>query len=285
MTSARLRERLSALAESYGPARLSRDPLSLVRPYADGRDREVAGLVASSLAFGAVGQVLASASTVLARLGPRPARAAGLPRTAAALRGFRHRWVTGADMARLLSVAARIQEEHGSVESFFLRGFTGELGPAITSFSRRAKAMAAEEGETGRGFRFLFPEPAGGSAVKRLCLYLRWMARPDDGLDLGVWSGVPPAALVIPLDTHVLRISRYIGLTARRDASWTTAVEVTAALRALSPEDPVRYDFAIAQLGISKGCRHRYHEESCGACPLYGPCTLTSPRAPSSAGR
>jgi uncharacterized protein (TIGR02757 family) len=272
-----LETRLSALVAAYGPARLSRDPLSLVRPYPDDRDREVAGLVASSLAFGSVSQVLRSASRVLSALGPRPARSAGLARTAAALRDFRHRWVTGGDVARMLAVAARIQAEWGSVEEFFLEGFGGEVGPALTSFSRRAKEMVGDDGGNGRGFRYLFPEPAGGSAAKRLCLFLRWMARPDDGLDLGVWTRLPPSALVIPLDTHVLRISRHLGLTSRRTASWATARDITAGLRELSPADPVRYDFAIAQLGISRDCRHRYDQAACGACPLREVCSLANP--------
>jgi endonuclease III len=79
---------------------------------------------------------------------------------------------------------------------------------------------------------------------------------------------------VIPLDTHVLRISRYIGLTERRTASWATALDVTASLRRLSPEDPTRYDFAIAQLGISRGCLHRRVPETCGECPLDAVCSL-----------
>jgi hypothetical protein len=111
--------------------------------------------------------------------------------------------------------------------------------------------------------------------VKRLCLFLRWMARPDDGIDLGVWKGLPPSALVIPLDTHVLRISRAIGLTERRSASFRTALDVTASLRRLDPEDPVRYDFAIAQLGITRGCRHRHVPELCTPCPLRAGCGNT----------
>jgi endonuclease III len=80
------------------------------------------------------------------------------------------------------------------------------------------------------------------------------MARPADGIDLGLWHGVAPAQLVIPVDAHVLRIGRYLGLTSRRQADWKTALEITGALRRLDPDDPVKYDFALAHLGISEGC-------------------------------
>jgi uncharacterized protein (TIGR02757 family) len=100
------------------------------------------------------------------------------------------------------------------------------------------------------------------------------MARPADGLDLGLWTAVTPRELVIPLDTHVLRISRYVGLTTRRTATWATAREITDALARLCPEDPVRYDFAIAQLGISRGCLHRRVPDRCSTCPLDPICGL-----------
>jgi uncharacterized protein (TIGR02757 family) len=158
------------------------------------------------------------------------------------------------------------------VEAFFLEGHRpGDLRSSLSSFSRRARAL----GQSGsRGFAYLLPDPGTGSATKRLCLFLRWMVRPADGLDLGLWSGVEPRELVIPLDTHVLRISRYIGLTGRRTATWSTAVEITEALARLCPADPVRYDFAIAQLGISGGCLHRRVPDRCGACPLDPVCRL-----------
>jgi uncharacterized protein (TIGR02757 family) len=276
LTAPPLRKRLDALVRRYSPF-LDRDPLSLVRPHPDPRDREVAGLVASGLAFGGVAQVMRSARVVLGALGPRPARAVRKGAAAGALAGFRHRWVSGEDVALLLDVCARMLTEAGSVESFFLDGFdedSPDLGAALTSFSRRAKLLAGEEGKSRRGFRYLVPEPGRGSAAKRLCLFTRWMARPDDGLDLGIWRGVPPSALVIPLDTHVLRISRYIGLTKRRTATWSTALEITDALRDLCPEDPTRYDFALAQLGISRGCLHRRERETCSRCPLDEVCTL-----------
>ena len=274
-----LKLRLDALVRCYGAARLPHDPLSLVRPYPDPRDREVAGLVASALAFGAVPQILRSVRRVLDVLGASPARAVaeGGDDFGAALRGFRHRWVSGEDVAALLAAAGGMLRGEGSVEAFFAAGgdpARDDLRDLLSSFARRAVALAGGAAAGRRGFRFLFPDPATGGAAKRSCLYLRWMARPDDGVDLGVWTRLPPARLVIPLDTHVHRIARMLGLTRRRSAGFATALEVTAALRLLCPGDPVRYDFALAQLGISRDCPRR-----CDPCPLAGLCPRRGRRA------
>ena len=121
-------------------------------------------------------------------------------------------------------------------------------------------------------FPFFFPSPASGSACKRLCMYLRWMVRPADGIDLGLWREVSAAKLVIPVDAHIQRISRYLGLTNRKQADWRMAREITQALRRLDPADPVKYDFSLCHLGISEGCDGR-DRVRCTACPINELCT------------
>ena len=118
------------------------------------------------------------------------------------------------------------------------------------------------------GVRFFLPSPEDGSTCKRLNLFLRWMVRPDDGVDMGLWHGVSPSQLVIPLDTHVSRISISMGLTGRRTVDWKMAREVTARLRAIEPRDPVKYDFALCRLGMLESCPQ--HADP-AACPLCGP--------------
>ena len=123
--------------------------------------------------------------------------------------------------------------------------------------------------------RFLLSSPEAGSACKRMLLYLRWMIRPADGLDTGLWAdGIPASKLLIPLDTHTFRISRYLGLTARRAGDWKAAVEVTEALKRFDPADPVRYDFALCRLGILDLCPARRDERKCRPCDLYDVCRL-----------
>ena len=101
------------------------------------------------------------------------------------------------------------------------------------------------------GSKFMFPVPEKGSACKRMNLFLRWMVRKDD-LDFGLWREIHTSKLVIPVDTHVARISRSLRLTKRKNVSWKMAEEITEKLKKFDPEDPVKYDFAICHIGMRK---------------------------------
>jgi uncharacterized protein (TIGR02757 family) len=237
----------------------SHDPIVFLYEYADPEDREVAAVVASSLAYGRVAQILRSVREVLGRLGPRPARFlrdTTDARLRASLGGFRHRFTTGEDLARLLASVRKLRGQCGSLSRCFLagreaaaRGRAAEDGgrgtylPAVTHLAESLRAGA------GGLTKFLLPSPAGGSACKRLNLMLRWLIRRDD-VDPGGWDGIEPEGLLIPLDTHMHTMSREMGATHRRAADLRTVLEVTAAFRGLRPDDPVRYDFALTRRGI-----------------------------------
>lgn len=280
-----LRLRLDELRAALDLSSLHPDPLEIVRRHRGRDDLEVAGIVAAGLAFGGVKTILASVEAALAPLGPRPA--AGLARSTdrglrAALRGFRHRWVDGDDVAALLGAVRRVREESGSLEAAFLEGDPG--GPtiegALASFAARLRK--ADPGFGRRGAAAFVPSPADGSACKRPLLFLRWMAR-DDGIDTGAWRGVDPSRLVLPLDTHVARIARALGILRRNVADWRAALEATEALRLLDPADPVKYDFPICRLGILDLCPRERDPENCAACGLFDVCAYGSATSPSRA--
>ncbi|MBM4038030.1 MAG: TIGR02757 family protein [Planctomycetes bacterium] len=159
---------------------------------------------------------------------------------------FKHRFATGKELAALLLGAKRLIERHGSLQAAFVAGLAVEhadVVPALILF-------AAELREAADGLdAHLLPCPTRGSACKRLNLFLRWMVRRD-AVDPGGWGGVSPAKLIVPLDVHMHRICRALGLTGRDSADLRTAIEITAAFRAFAPDDPVRYDFALTRLGI-----------------------------------
>lgn len=266
------------LARTDRAARRDEDPISFVHRYRSAGDREVAGLIASSLAFGHVRAIRAKVAIVLDALGPSPADAiASIDRVSLArrLRGFAHRVWTGEDVAAMLAGAARVRRAHGSIGAALARALEEEDARAdrdaafLEALARIADALRGPR--PSRGLRHLVPDPRAGSACKRLLLYLRWMARPSDGIDLGIWP-IDPARLVIPLDTHVHRIARNLRLTSRRDASMRTAIEITERLRAFDPVDPVRYDFAICHLGVSRECPSRRDETKCTGCVLRRCC-------------
>ena len=120
------------------------------------------------------------------------------------------------------------------------------------------------------GVCYFFPRPLAGSACKRLNLFLRWMVRKDE-IDLGVWSQVTPARLIVPLDVHVIRLGRCLGLTHYKSPGWKMAAEITASLRAINPEDPVRYDFSLCHIGMMNACGYG-RPQGDAHCPLRGLC-------------
>jgi uncharacterized protein (TIGR02757 family) len=262
MRVAELRTRLDDLYAHYDHRFVDPDPLQFVRQQTTDADREVVGLIASALAYGNVKQIKRSIARVVEPLGDHPAEAIdGLDAKEAKslLRGFKHRFNDGRDVACLLLFLKQMRAEAGSVEGFFLKGpaAQAEIADALTSFSERTLALDHGGLYPGRrlpasaGVRFFFPSPRDGSACKRLNLYLRWMVRRD-GVDLGVWKRMDPAHLVIPLDAHIYTIARRVGLTRYRSPGWPMALDITRRLRRLDPRDPVKYDFAFHRMGLWK---------------------------------
>lgn len=274
--SPQAREAFHRLAERYGPEHLPSDPVQYVHRYETPEDREIVGLVAALLAFGNARSVCASIESLLPRLGRSPSETAkrlarpNPPRW----RGPLHRWVRAADMARFLGAVGRLRAAEGSLESAFLSGDEGgeDLSRPLASFVGGLRRHM--RGPKSRGANYLLVSPEGGSACKRWNMWLRWMVRPADGIDLGLWTRVDPRRLTVPLDTHVARIGRYLGLTRRRSTDWKAAREITRSLREVDASDPTRFDFALARLGILDRCPRRRDPRKCRACDLFEMCTL-----------
>lgn len=270
---------LDAQYDDFNRADSAADPVQLVRRYTQPADREIAGFCAAALAFGRVASVLQSIERLFAIVGPSPAAFVRQfePRAHPGLRPLVHRWVNGRDLAALLLILRRMLEESGTLEGFFLERFSradADVGPALDAFCERALALDLSpvygRARTKPGVCHFFPRPSSGSACKRLNLFLRWMVR-SDSVDLGVWSRVPASKLVVPLDTHVIRLGKCLGLTRRTTPGWKMAVEITGGLRALSPEDPVRYDFSLCHIGMAGMCGYGTTRGN-RDCPLKGIC-------------
>src|SRR5262245_45847873 len=263
------------------------DPIQIVRRFERADDREVVGFVAASLAFGRVAGVIQSIERVLAVMGPRPAeyvRRFDPKRDAASFKPIVHRWTRGDDIAALVWIMRQMIDRSGSIEGFFVEGLdasASDLSGAIDSFSRRAMALDLEavyaSTRPGRaaatrrhGVSYFFPRASSGSGCKRLNLFLRWMVR-HDALDLGVWTRVPASMLIVPLDTHVIRLGRCLQLTNRSSPGWPMAADITASLRRLDRDDPVKYDFAICHVGMMNACGFS-RAQGDAQCPLTGAC-------------
>ena len=225
------------------------DPLECLYRYTDMRDKEVAGLIASSLAYGRVAQILKSVSDVLEAMGPSPydflmsAKPVSVRRI---FSDFRHRFTTGEELAQMLIGAKSAIERFGSLYKCFLSGFNKDDDTVLQGLSFLVNELRKDMNGKANS---LLAVPEKGSACKRWNLFMRWMVRKDD-VDPGGWDDVSPAKLIIPLDTHMHRICLLLKLTGRKNANMLTAMEITRAFRILEPKDPVRYDFALTRLGI-----------------------------------
>jgi uncharacterized protein (TIGR02757 family) len=298
LTTTSLKPELDRLYAGFNYPDSAADPIQIVRRYERPDDREVVAFCAASLAFGRVASVLQSIERLMAIMGDRPAeyvRRFDPRRESAAFDGLVHRWTRERDLMALLWVVRQMLDRSGTIEGFFVEGHrgpggngvaAGDVATALDSFSARAMALDLEavygraprpstrSGRRGPGDRpgvsYFFPSPAKGSACKRLNLFLRWMVRRD-ALDLGVWTRVSSSRLVVPLDTHVIRVGRCLRLTRYTSPGWAMASDITASLARLDPQDPVKYDYALCHLGMMNACGFS-RPQADSQCPLRGAC-------------
>lgn len=272
---------MRALLERYvasfdAPRHVLNDPLRFPHRYSSPDDAEVVAFIAASLAFGRVAAFAPVLEGIFASLGAHPAKA--LKAGGLAASSTRYRWLEPRDIDALLASVGAVLRSHGSLWALFAEGDEGEptTWPALGRFLRTLKAEAARHHDDPdarmRALGFLFPSVTGQAACKRQHLFLRWMARPTtEGADLALWP-LSPSRLVMPCDVHTARIGHALGLASKPDSTRKTANELTVALRAINPDDPVRFDFAISHLGISGGCRGKRYDPVCSQCDLRKAC-------------
>jgi uncharacterized protein (TIGR02757 family) len=232
------------------------DPLEFLYQYDDFCDREVAGMIASSLAYGRVFQILAGVKSVLRRMGSSPYRFlkdATYASLVDTFCDFQYRFTTGEELAALLFGIKNVIEEYGSLHECFVSKFRQDddtIERTLTLFVNEIRGHT-----NGDRYNSLLPCPAKGSACKRLNLFLRWMIRKDD-VDPGGWNDIPASKLIVPLDTHMNRLCLMCRIAKRKQASMRSALEITAYFRRILPEDPVKYDFSLTRLGIRGDTDH-----------------------------
>ena len=277
---------LESLYGAFNAPDAARDPIQIVRRYSRVEDREVIAFIAAGLAFGRVTSVMRSVEAICQVLGSRPAtfvRRFEPARDGGPFETLVHRWTRGRDFVALVWVLRHLLAQHGSLEQAVADGLLADardVGDALDRFSSVALACDLRPAYGRRvparpGVGYFFARPSAGSACKRLNLFLRWMVRTDR-VDPGGWTRVRPSQLVVPLDTHTIRVGRCLRLTRRASPGWKMAVDITDALRAFDPGDPVRYDFALCHLSMMGACGWRTSKGS-AACPLREHCRPARP--------
>lgn len=258
--------------------RMNLDPIAFPKQYRDPLDIEAAAFIAASFAYGRVDLFRLVVDRILRMMGPHPAGFLLQYDCRAGLRllsGLSYRFNRTEDIAAFLESLHQAYRTHGSLESLFMSCDRPDEPTIESGLTGMMAALAASDTSVVTGNRKkpagllqLFPSPERGGACKRPNLFLRWMVRDRD-IDFGIWKGIAKNRLVIPLDTHIARIARCLGLTKRKSDGWKTAVEITSALRRFDPVDPLKYDFALCHHGISGACAGQ-QARACGACALGG---------------
>ncbi len=257
----RLGSLFATLHRQSAPTRLIlSDPIQFPHRYSDPKDKEIVGWLSATLAYGHIRLFSAVLERLLAVIGPSPYRYLMTfdpkhehPR----FDGVYYRFNTSDDLFALVYLTSEIIQRYASLKTLFLsldEPSEDSLHATLKRFGQALIKIAEISPypiRCSRGLRYLLPSVSGQGAYKRMNLYLRWMVRLDDGVDFGLWHDIAPSRLTIPLDTHIIRVSRHLGLTRRKTADWKMAREVTDALRVFSPLDPLKYDFVLCHLGIS----------------------------------
>jgi uncharacterized protein (TIGR02757 family) len=262
-------------------ARTDRDAIRYPRRYAEAADREVVALLAACMAYGRVDLFGPWIEWALGRMGESPHRfVLGFDPTkhAPLFEGFHYRFNRPADLVALCLATQRLLIAHGSLGAFFAGGFAPadrSVGPAlerfVSGFLDTDLGPAFRGARPSYGYRHWFPRPSTGGPCKRLHLFLRWMVRREPP-DFGLWTAIPPSALLMPVDTHIENMARSIGLTRRKSRNWKMALDITARLARLDPADPVKYDFALCHKRMSGQCLNRREPAVCAPCALRPVC-------------
>ncbi|WP_400190564.1 TIGR02757 family protein [Hymenobacter sp. B81] len=250
MTTAQIHALLEDRYARYDqPAFIAPDPISLPHRFSARADVEISGLFAALLAWGKRSIILNKVTELLRRMDDAPhAFIVGhqdddLRR----LERFCHRTFCDTDLLYFVHWLRWYYQQHDSLEDAFLQG--SNQRERLINFHNLFFSLPDAPGRT----RKHVATPARNSACKRVNMYLRWMVRRDpQGVDFGLWTRLSPADLICPLDVHVERVARRLGLLTRKQPDWQAATELTDALRQFDPRDPVKYDFALFGLGIDE---------------------------------
>lgn len=227
------------------------DPVQFIHAFENKKDIEIAGFFAAIMAWGRRDIVISKVENLLQRMNYKPFEFICKygQDDFSTLQGFKHRTFKPIDIHGMIYALQRIYQDYKDLEEFWNECHqTGkcEIRPALAIFNEKFFSLTPELSNRTRKH---ISNPELGSTCKRLCMYLRWMIRKNSVVDIGIWDFMEPSDLQIPFDVHVARQARRYGLVTRRSNDWKTVKELTDTLKIMSPDDPIRYDFALFGLG------------------------------------
>lgn len=251
MENSKLKSFLDGLYYTYQRKELiNPDPLYFLRNYKKIQDVEIAGIIASSLAYGKVAIIMKHVEFVLSFLGENPEKFLLENKNPKIIPdNFKHRFTTHNDINNLLANITLALKNYNSIENLLRECLFQSSDNLLEALSLFADFMNQNKNS---GSFPLITAPRDGSACKRLFLFLKWLVRHDE-VDPGGWKVISPAQLLVPVDVHMKNIASNLGFTKRKNADLKTAIEITEAFKKISPEDPAKYDFVLTRFGIRAG--------------------------------
>jgi len=227
---------------------IDNDPICIPHSFSNKQDIEIIGFWTATLAWGQRKTIINKSNELVALMGNKPYdfilnhNAKDRKRFA----NFKHRTFQTPDTYYFLEFFQWYYRNHESLEDAFF-GETSDVKTGIDNFRNLFFSLVAEKIRTEKHIA----SAARGSTCKRINMFLRWMVRKDtQGVDFGIWNKASMADLMIPLDVHVSRVAKQIGLLKRKQNDWKAVEELTANLRKMDPEDPVKYDYALFSIGV-----------------------------------
>ncbi|MGQ9618927.1 MAG: TIGR02757 family protein [Candidatus Aminicenantia bacterium] len=245
MNKASTKNYLKEIFEKYNrKVFIEKDPVKYVHAFSKEEDKEIIGLISSAISLGKIELIFRAMDKIISIVGESPYESIKNGKNFKLLfKDFKYRFFSSEDMGNFFESLESALKKHGRLKNIFLKNWqkTKNLKTALHDFVSEINFSNSP----------LLPDPYKGSSCKRLNMFLRWMVRKDD-VDIGLWQEIPTSSLIIPLDTHVSKISRVLGFTNRKSDDWKTAEEITNALKEFEPSDPLKYDFALCRAGVER---------------------------------
>lgn len=252
-----IKKKLEYHYKSFNKSNIFPDPLIFPHRFHEKIDIELSAFIASIFAYGNINQIMNSLEKIHILLGKSPYKFLfnfSTEKHSAFFSEFKHRFYTGNDVKNLFIILQEVLYKHKSLKNIFLQKYSSKyenIKIPLSNFTNELNKIAIKNRLVSNGMNYMFINPQKGSACKRMNLFLRWMVRKDE-LDFGLWNEIRKNQLIIPVDTHVAKISKILRLTNQKTISWKMAEEITENLKKFDKDDPVKYDFAICHIGMRK---------------------------------
>lgn len=237
----------------HQPAFIEDDPISIPHLFTLKQDREIAGFFAAILAWGNRKSIIGNATKLMDMMDNAPFDFClhHREKDLRPLEAFCHRTFNATDLLYFVSFFKEHYSKYESLEDAFICPHAVIEKSGVEEILNHFYAYFFSLEHVPQRTKKHVAAPYKNSACKRLNMFLRWMVRKDKkGIDFGLWEKMSPAQLICPLDVHVSRVSRKLGLLQRKQTDWKAALQLTDQLKIFDPHDPVRFDYALFGLGV-----------------------------------